>query len=1024
MWHHHASHVANEDPDKRERRKRRGPSLGRTFRRLSKSARNAVEVMRLGRLGAPYSAAFRIEHEDRIYKLRHYAPPEDRRAADRARAEDGDLSSAALCPVLLVPPLMVASEVYDISPELSAVTQLALAGLDVWLVDFGAPERIEGGMERTLDDHVRAVDHAIGAVKASTGSDVHLLGYSQGGMFCYQVAALRRTEGVRSIVTFGSPVDIRRNLPGIGSRAAERVIAAARRAIEVPLQQIEGLPGFLTSTGFKMLSVRKEVQQLVEFVQKLHDRNALEKRESRRRFLAGEGFVAWPGPALRKFVDEFIVHNRLTSGGFVIDGRTVTLADITCPILYFVGETDEIARAPSVRAIRDAAPAAEVHEIAMRAGHFGLVVGSKASTITWPSVIEWVRWRDVEGAARPRLLESDDRRLEDIDEEEFDDVPVDVEAFYDVATGAIDALWNRLGEVSKEVGDVVDSLRWQVPRLQKLRRIEPSTRISMGRALADQASAIPESTFFLWKGRAFTYRDADRRVDNVVRGLVHCGVRKGSKVGVLMETRPSYLSMVCALNRIGAVSVLLSPDTTRVSLDHALALVPLDFLVADPEHAPSARKAFAGPVLSLGGGVPAASVGSASSGEKPQLPEGVLDMEAIDIESVVVPPSFEPNAGRAADLAMIIFTAGRGEVPKAAKITNRRWAFSALGAAAGCTLTSDDTVYCPLPLHHAAGILVAVGGALVGGSRLALAKHYDPEAFWPEVRRYGATVCFYAGDMLRELVEAPPSPLDAHSPVRLFAGSGMRIDVWERLTQRFGRASVLEFYASTEGNAVLANASGAKIGALGRPLPGSTEIALVGWDFAREDFAREESGRLLIRGVDEPGVLIARIDTAQVMSGFDGYLDGEAAADSSARILRGVFESGDAWFVSGDLLRRDAEGDFWFVDRLSDVVRSASGPIPTIAIEDTLARLGSVRRVAAFAIDRGQGQELAVAIVPRTSDRAALDREIAAALPPAKRPHEVWIVEALPMTDGYRVKKAELRDRLARRSPPAIAHRV
>lgn len=988
-----------KEPQRKKRR--RGSSFERAFRRLSASARNAVEVMRLGRLGAPYAAPFEVVHEDRVAKLRHYLPPRPTLPEQEGVASAAPGGSEALCPVLLVPPLMVTSEIYDISPELSAVTYLGHAGLDVWLVDFGAPERTPGGMERTLDDHVRAVDRAIDEVRRRTGRDVHLLGYSQGGMFCYQTAALRRSRGIRSIVSFGSPVDIRRNLPGIGSRTAARIIAAARRAVERPLQQLEGLPGFLTSTGFKLFSVRKEIKQLVEFVQNLHDRAALERRESRRRFLAGEGFVAWPGPALRKFVDEIVVHNRLASGGFVVDGRTVTLADITCPILYFVGETDEIARPPSVRAIREAAPVAEIHEIAIRAGHFGLVVGSKAITQTWPAVVEWVRWRDGVGD-KPSALASKERATPiDIDDEVFDEVPIDIEAFYDIAASAIDAVSSRLGELGKEVGELIDSLRWQVPRLQKLRRIEPHTRISMGRALADQAAAIPESTFFLWKGRAFTYRDADRRVDNVVRGLIHCGIRRGSRVGVLMGTRPSYLSVVCALNRMGAVAVLLSPDPTRITLEQAQRLAPMDALVTDPEHAADARAAFPGPVLVLGG-----------FGERPVLPERVVDMEAIDPEAVVLPPWYEPNQGRAADLAMMFLTAGRNEVPKPARITHRRWAFSALGAAAGCTLTSDDTVYCCLPLHHPAGMLVSVGGALVGGSRLALARRFDPETFWPEVRRYGATVVFYAGDMLRELVDAPASPLDAHSPVRLFAGSGMRIDVWERLVQRFGRASVLEFYASTECNAVLANASGAKIGALGRPLPGSAELALLSWDFDCEDFARDEGGRLIVSAPDEIGVLVARIDPAHPTASSDGYVEGP---ESGARVLRGVFEPGDAWFVTGDLMRRDADGDFWFVDRLGDVVRSAAGPLPTIAIEDALVRIPAIRRAAVYGVSLPDVpvQVLVASVVPRDTvlDAPLLTWEVAAVLPHPRRPRVVRIVPSVPMTDGFRLMKAALRER-------------
>src|SRR5690606_19666757 len=140
---------------------------------------------------------------------------------------------------------------------------------------------------------------------------------------------------------------------------------------------------------------------------------------------------------------------------------------------------------------------------------------------------------------------------------------------------------------------------------------------------------------------------------------------------------------------------------------------------------------------------------------------------------------------------------------------------AAYGAAAASTLTSKDTVYCCMPLHHAAGLLVSVGGALVGGSRLALSDGFRPEVFWTEVRRYGATVVFYAGEMCRALVDAPRTPGDEKNPVRLFAGSGMRVDVWKRLVDRFDTA-VLEFYATTEGNAVLANVSGSKVGSLGK----------------------------------------------------------------------------------------------------------------------------------------------------------------------------------------------------------------
>ncbi|MFO0659934.1 MAG: alpha/beta fold hydrolase [Polyangiaceae bacterium] len=539
------------------------PRWQRRLKRLAKGARNALEVMRVGRLGAPYQAPFDVVWQEAVYKLRHYTSP----------ARDGVIRTEA--PILLVPPLMVTSEIYDISPELSAVARLREEGVDVWLVDFGSPEVEEGGMDRTLDDHVRAVSDAIDRVCKATGKDVHLAGYSQGGMFAYQTAAYRQCKGIASLITFGSPVDIHRNLPAVDAAIAERVIRTARSVLSVPLQKTESLPGSLTSTGFKILSARKEIQQFADFVQKLHDRRALEQRERSRRFLAGEGFVAWPGPALRKFVDELIVNNRMTSGGFVIDGRTVTLADIRIPILYFVGETDDIARPASVRAIQRAAPDADLNEIAIRAGHFGLVVGSKALSLSWPTVVDWIRWKEGVGE-RPALLPSSEDgetsapTPQDIEDAAFEDEDFDIELFYEVATSAVDSVWNRLGDASKDVADVVDYLRWQMPRLVRLQRMDDTSRVSFGRVLADQASAIPHETFFLWKGRAFTYQDADQRVSNVVRGLIACGIKPGDRVAILMEGRPSYLTMACALSRLGAVAILLGADERRVKVARAL----------------------------------------------------------------------------------------------------------------------------------------------------------------------------------------------------------------------------------------------------------------------------------------------------------------------------------------------------------------------------------------------------------------------------------------------------------------------
>lgn len=959
------------------------------WQNLVKGAQNALEIARVGRLAPETHAPYRVVRREPMYKLRHYARAEDTRALD--------------APLLLIPPLMVTSEIYDIDPPISAVRMLTAQGVDTWVVDFGVPEQEEGGLRRTLDDHVRAVLESIDHVRAATGHDVHLAGYSQGGMFCYQAAAYRHGANVKSLVTFGAPVDLHRNLM-IRDDLAMRVIDTFSGMTRKTLEAMEGLPGAFSSIGFRVLSARRELKQLVGFVANLHDREALMRGEPSRRFLHGEGFVYWPGPALRTFYEEFVVENRLSQGGFVVDGRSLTLADIKCPILFFTGERDEFARPPSVRAIRDAAPHAPTYDVHLRTGHFGLVVGSVAMRHTWPTVVQWMQWLEGKAPLPAGLRGSSEpapahEPLEDVIEANFEDVQYNARLLLDTARGTAQLARKSLGGVSHRLTAMFDHMRYQLPRLAKLERLTPDTRISIGLELSEQAARIADHTFFLWQGRAHTYGAADRRVNAIVRGLIECDVRPGMRVGILMSARPTYLSLVAAVSRLGAVSVLISPEGERVALPDALTLGAVEVLVTDPEHMAEGRETFAGPVLVLGGG-----------GGARTLIEGVVDMERIDPDAVQLPSWYTPNPGRAADLALILFTAGKDERPRAARITNRRWAVAAYGAAAASTLMSKDTVYCCMPLHHAAGLLVSVGGALVGGSRIALARGFDPSQFWTEVRRYGATVVFYAGELCRALVDAPPSPADERNPVRLFAGSGMRIDVWKRIEERFA-TGVLEFYATTEGNAVLANVSGEKVGSLGRPLPGSSEMMLAAYDLDSDEFVKGPDGALVRCFAGQPGMLIARIDEGNPLGAFDGYVD---ERESSRRVLRNAVSPGDAWFVTGDMLRVDDEGDYWFVDRATDMIRTPKGPVSSVQVEDVLYELGEICQASVYGMRvPGLAHELPMATVVLGDgyelSRSALARQIESRLDVNARPRFVRLADRIPLSVGFRPLKHALR---------------
>lgn len=974
--------------------------MSKSWRQVGLAWQNALELMRVGRLSEPYRHVYEVKHADRVYRLRHYAP----------RVSSTGAHAIATGPLLLVPPLMVSAEIYDVASDVSAVGLLARSGVDTWVVDFGVPEKEEGGLARTLDDHVCAVSDAIDRVREASGRDVHLAGYSQGGMFCYQTAAFRKSAGIASILTFGSPVDLHRTVP-VGGRAAERIADGMATALAWPLARLEALPGFITATGFKLLSARKEAQALIEFVTNLHDRDALAKREAKRMFLRGEGFVAWPGPAFRKFFDEMIVANRLVSGGLIIDGHAVSLADVTCPILFVVGLRDEMGKPRAVRAIRNAAPKASVHELIVNAGHFGLVVGQTAQRKVWPTAVQWLAFAerrgplppDVSGAKEEAALANEN--LSSLDNA-IDDLQFDLSLASDVVGTTAHTLFEQATKASAGLGRTVDQLRFQLPRLARLRTLTDDEPISFSRALMRRAKRTPDQTFFLWRDRAFTYAQVNARVDAIVAGLIGAGVRSGVRVGVVMASRPTLLSLVAALSRMSAIAVLFSPESPPQQWSAGLVAGAPDIMICDPEHAHSVRRAFGGKVLLLGGASARhtfdrerdsrEAIATTAGASASEVPVGVTDLESVDPTSVVLPSWYVPDQARARDLAIVFVSSGRHTPPKASRITNRRWAFSALGAAAACSLAERDTVYNCLPLHHPSGLLVATGAALVSGARLAMASQFAPSTFWDEVRRYGASLVFYCGEMCRDLVDAQPLRDDAQNPVRLFAGSGMAPDTWAELTERFG-VDVLEFYASTEASVVLANTRGRKQGSIGKPLPGSAEVAIVAWDASRQDFARDVSGRLIPVRANEVGMLIARLDSVRGRLGPGA----DVAHVDPKRVVRDVFTSGDTWFATGDFVRVDAEGDFWHVGRVGELIATPLESLSPLRLEAAAYTMTAVRLCAAISAEGLPA--LALQLIPGRDVSADELQRAFAELPAHAKPARIAIVPALPVSDGRRL---------------------
>ncbi|MGV0603982.1 acyl-CoA synthetase [Mycolicibacterium sp. XJ1904] len=933
--------------------------------RLVATAQNGLEVLRYGGLetGAVPSP-FQIIQSVPMYRLRRYFPPDTRPGTKQPGP-----------PVLMVHPMMMSADMWDVTRDDGAVGILHNAGIDPWVIDFGSPDKVEGGMERTLADHVVALSEAIDTVKEVTGRDVHLAGYSQGGMFAYQVAAYRRSKDLASIIAFGSPVDTLAALPM--NLPASVAPAAADFMADHVFSRID-IPGWLARTGFQMLDPIKTAQSRLDFLRQLHDREALLPREQQRRFLASEGWIAWSGPAIAELLKQFIAHNRMMSGGFSIHGDLVTLSDIECPVLAVVGEVDDIGQPASVRGIKRAAPKADVYEFLIRAGHFGLVVGSKASSQTWPAVAQWVKWLDgtgerPEGVNAMALQQAEPNETGvSISSRLAHGTAAATEMAWTLARSAADAVVSA----NKSARALAVETARTLPRLARLGQINEHTRISFGRIMSEQARDFPRGDCLLFDGRVHTYEAVDRRINNVVRGLIEVGVRQGTRVGVLMETRPSALVAIAALSRLGAVAVLMPPD---VDLPTAARLGSVSDIIADPSNLEAARRLDMR-VLVLGGG-------EARDLDVPEDSD-VIDMEKIDPEAVDLPGWYRPNPGLARDLAFIGFSSISGDLV-ARQITNARWAISAFGTASAANLSRSDTVYCLTPLHHQSALLVAIGGATVGGSRIALSRSLRPDRFLNELRQYGVTVVSYTWAMLRDVIDDPSFALHGSHPVRLFIGSGMPTGLWKRVVEIFQPAHVVEFFATTDGQAVLANVSGAKIGSKGRPLPGARELALAAYDPSEDLILEDEQGFVRRAEANEVGVLLARP---------------RGPVDPTAPIKRGVFAPADTWVSTEYLFRRDDDGDYWLVDSRGLVIQTDRGCVYSSTVNDAVGCLGAVDLAVTYGV-QANGRQLAITALelqPGGSIPSADLTEALANLAVGEPPDIVHVVPGMALSASYR----------------------
>jgi fatty-acyl-CoA synthase len=420
-------------------------------------------------------------------------------------------------------------------------------------------------------------------------------------------------------------------------------------------------------------------------------------------------------------------------------------------------------------------------------------------------------------------------------------------------------------------------------------------------AVEDWAERYGDVPALIGEPESYSFTALAARINQYARWGLSQKIGKGEAVALMMRNRPEYVAIWLGLTRIGAVVALLSPDLRGEALRHALEVSGARLVICAPESERTlAQVAAAPPVWTYGPGLR-------------QLDDAVAlfaGAPLIDVDA----PRVELD-----DRALRIFTSGTTGLPKAAEVSHRKiitWTHWFSGLAG---MGPEVRLYNCLPMHHSVGGVVAIGAPLVGGGSVAIAEKFSRRGFWRDIERFDCNAFQYIGELCRYLTAAPPPEAATRNRIKLALGNGLAAPVWRAFAKAFPETRVLEFYASTEGNVWLYNVEG-RIGALGRLpayLSAKSPIALVRFDEVAQAPVRGPDGFCLRCEDGAAGEALGRI-AGDAASRFEGYSD---QAETEKKILRNVFAEGDAWMRTGDLMRRDADGFYLFVDRVGDTFR-------------------------------------------------------------------------------------------------------
>jgi fatty-acyl-CoA synthase len=533
----------------------------------------------------------------------------------------------------------------------------------------------------------------------------------------------------------------------------------------------------------------------------------------------------------------------------------------------------------------------------------------------------------------------------------------------------------------------------------------------------DVASRHGDQPALLSGGESLTYRALVERSRRYARWALAQGLGKGDVVALMMGNRPEYVAIWLGLTRAGTTVALLNTNLAGPALAHCVDVVAPRHAIAAADLvdtlASSAPWRKAAPQIWIHGEKAVAAMGAATSANGcneschyPRIDETVANFDGGPLAAA------ERPALTIEDQALFIYTSGTTGLPKAANINHFRLMLLSLGFAGVMDARPDDRMYDCLPMHHTSGGVCAIGAMLTVGGTVVIREKFSAREFWDDVVRHRCTLFMYIGELCRYLVNSAPHSLERAHRLRLACGNGLRADVWPAFKQRFAIPAILEFYAATEGNVALFNFEG-RPGAVGHIpwyLKKTFPTAILRFDVEKEAPFRNMRGFCEDAMLGEVGEAAGRIlnDPAKPASRFEGYSD---AAESERKILRDVFVPGDCWFRTGDLMRRDADGYYYFIDRIGDTFRWKGENVSTTQVAEILCSFDGILEANVFgvAVPGYDGRAGMAAVVCEPDiDLLALRSHLAARLPDYARPVFLRIRGEIEVTATFKQRKIAL----------------